>query len=173
MNGNDGDRTLDQQMQGLDLLLDSVKRKSVLDVGCAEGLIDFELIRAGAVAVHGVEARPQAVEDANRLRGDMACTFEQVDANTWRPRRAYNVVLMLAILHKLKDPTAACLRFAESASDMLVIRLPPHKDNPVVVDARSGSKPHYLGDKLAKAGFRYRAMANGYLNEWIGYYERQ
>lgn len=167
-----GDRTLAQQMEGLDLLLESVRRKSVLDVGCAEGLIDFELIRAGALAIHGVEAQPTRVADANRLRGDMPCTFEQVDANTWRPRRAYHVVLLLSVLHKLKDPIAACMRFAEAASEMVVIRLPPNHANPVVIDSRSNNKPHHLGEKLKQAGFRQRAVARGHLDEWVGYYER-
>ena len=168
-----GDRTLAQQMQGLDLLLESVNGKTVLDVGCAEGLIDFELIKAGAVAVHGVENRPQAVKDANALRGRLACTFEQGDANTWHPKRSYNVLLLLAILHKLREPDAACLRFIKYASDMVVIRLPPNHLNPCVLDGRSGGKLFMLSDHLSRAGFGIKRVEHGYLGEWIGYYTRR
>lgn len=171
--GGVGDRTLAQQMQGLDPLLQRVENKSVLDIGCAEGLIDFELIKAGAIAVHGVEFRSPAVDLANVLRREMPCTFEQGDANTWAPKRQYHVVLLLAILHKLKDPTAALMRFAECASEMVVIRLPPHHLNPCVLDARSGSKMHLLADRLKTAGFGIEHVEHGYLGEWIGYYVRK
>lgn len=170
--GRNGDRTLDQQMQGLAILRQSVKGKSVLDVGCAEGLIDFQLITSGAVAVHGIEIRPQGVADANKLRGDMPCTFEVGDADTWAPKRSYDIVLMLALLHKLKDPSAACARFAECAREMVVLRLPPHPDNPAVLDARSGFKLHKLYDVMKHAGFKQRHATTGYLGEWVGYYER-
>lgn len=170
--GRNGDRTLDQQMQGLKLLTQMVKGKTVLDVGCAEGLIDFELIGAGATAIHGVEIRPQAVVDANNMRGDRACTFEVGDADTWAPKRSYDIVLMLALLHKLKDPSAACARFAEAAREAVVLRLPPHADNPAVLDARSGHKLHKIYDVLRRAGFKQRHATTGYLGEWVGYYER-
>jgi len=153
-------------------LLDSVKNKTVLDVGCAEGLIDFELIKAGAVATHGVEIRPQAVTDALNLRGPLACAFEVGDADTWKPVRPYDIVIMLALLHKLKDPSAACARYAECAKEMIVLRLPPRGDNPAVVDGRSGNKKHDIGRVLRQAGFHQHHVTTGYLGEWVGYYKR-
>jgi 2-polyprenyl-3-methyl-5-hydroxy-6-metoxy-1,4-benzoquinol methylase len=170
--GRNGDRTLDQQMQGLRLLLDLVKGKTVLDVGCAEGLIDFELIKAGAAATHGIEIRPHAIEDAMKLRGPLACAFEVGDADEWQPKRSYDIVIMLALLHKLKDPSAACARYAECAKEMVVLRLPPRSDNPTVVDARSNHKTHNIGKVLRQAGFHQRHVTAGYLGEWVGYYTR-
>jgi trans-aconitate methyltransferase len=170
--GRNGDRTLDQQMQGLTLLRQIVLGKTVLDVGCAEGLIDFELIKAGAIATHGVEIRPQAVEDAMKLRGPLACAFEVGNADEWQPRRSYDVVLMLAVLHKLKDPEAACARYAECAKEWVVLRLPPRFNNPMVVDERSGNKPHDIGKVLHRAGFKQHHATSGYLGEWVGYYRR-
>jgi hypothetical protein len=39
----------------------------------------------------------------------------------------FDVVLLLAVLHKLRDPSAACARFARQARDLCVVRLPPAK----------------------------------------------
>lgn len=170
--GEPGDRTIDQQMQGLMLLQQSVAGKTVLDVGCAEGLIDIELVKAGAIAVHGVEIRPQAVSIANELRGDLPITFEQGDMNSWRPKREYNVLVMLAILHKLKHPDLVLHDLLRHCTDLVVLRLPPRHDNPTVRDARSGGKPIHLQRVLLGAGFDFVHATLGYLDEWVGYYRR-
>lgn len=171
--GRGGHRTLDQQMQGLSLLMRSVKNATVLDVGCAEGLITIEMAKCGATALHGVEIRHPAVEDANLSRGDLPITFEVGDLNAWAPQRHYDVLVMLAILHKLKDPKAVLRRLLLCASpDLIVLRLPPHSENPCVLDARSGGKKVDLWPTINKAGFRTLHVTAGHLNEWIGYYRR-
>lgn len=171
--GREGDRTIDQQMQGLSLLMRSVKKATVLDLGCAEGLITVEMAKTGAVALHGVEIRRQAVLDANHLRGDLPITFEEGDLNKWRPQRHYDVVVMLAILHKLKDPRAMLKEVLDKASpDLVVLRLPPRSDNPAINDARSGSKLIKLKPTLTKCGFKLIHATAGYLDEWLGYYRR-
>ena len=167
-----GDRTIDQQMQGLLYLQQNVAGKTVLDVGCAEGLIDIELVKAGAVAVHGVEIRPQAVAAANKLRGDMPITFEQGDMNSWRPKRNYHVLVMLAILHKLKHPDLVLADLLPHCLELAVVRMPPRSDNPTVRDHRSGGKPIHLSRVFAGAGFDLIHATHGYLNEWVGYYRR-
>jgi trans-aconitate methyltransferase len=168
-----GHRELDQQMQGLSLLMRSVKKATVLDLGCAEGLITIEMAKAGATALHGIEIRRQAVIDANVLRGDLPITFEVGDLNVWRAQRHYDVVVMLAILHKLKDP-AKVLRWilTDASPDLIVIRLPPRSDNPVVYDSRSGSKKIDLWPIINKAGYKMLHVTDGYLAEWIGYYRK-
>jgi trans-aconitate methyltransferase len=170
--GEVGDRTVDQQMQGLTYLLQNVAGKTVLDLGCAEGLIDIELIKHGAVAIHGVEIRPQAIAAANELRGDLPITFEQGDMDEWRPKRTYNVVLMLAILHKLRKPEVVLSEMLPFCSDLLVLRLPPYATNPMVRDERSGGEPIDLNRALTRGGFRSTHITLGYLDEWIGFYRR-
>jgi SAM-dependent methyltransferase len=170
-----GDRTLEQQMTGLDTLMRMVKGKTVLDLGCAEGLIAIEMAKAGAIAVHGVEIRPRAVEDANILRGDLPITFEVGDGNDWAPKRKYDIVAMLSFLHKLRDPTTAVYRFAACTNDV-VIKLPQQNQcdlaSPVVVDARSGMKKHKIGVAMRRAGFSLYHTESAYLGEWVGYYRR-
>jgi len=170
--GREGDRTLDQQLAGLDILFERVPSKTVLDVGCAEGLISIELARRGARAVHGLEIVREHVDVANGLRDHLPITFEVADANTYAPRRVYDIVIMLALLQKLKDPTAACKRFAKAARELVVLRLPP-LHAPTIVDARSGNKPHDMKAALESCGFGLIHVEHGTFNEWIGYFERR
>lgn len=170
--GRPGDRTLGDQLKGLDWLLANCAHKTVLDIGCAEGLISIEIARRGALAVHGVEIVPDHVEVANRLRGGLPITFEVGDANTWRPRRAYDIVIALALLHKTKNPTTVCAALAEAAREAVVLRLPPDHA-PTIIDPRSKNEPHHIGDTMGRAGFRLvSAEKSGHFGEWVGVWVR-
>ncbi len=167
-----GDRTLEQQLLGLDDLRARVAGKTLLDVGCAEGLISMRLFDEGAKAVHGLEVRPDFVKVANKLRGDRACTFEVADANDYEPVRDYDIVIMLAVLHKLRDPSAVAKRFASAAREMVVLRTPPTTPA-TVVDDRSGSERHHVGAVIVGCGFMLKNSSfTGPKGEWVGHYER-
>lgn len=167
------DRTLKQQLKGLGELQERVAGKTVLDIGCAEGLISIQLIDRGAIAVHGIEMRADYVDDGNRLRGDRACMFECANANEWTPVRQYDIVLMLAVLHKLKNPAEACMKFAQAARELVVIRLPP-KRAPLVLDERSNMQPFDIAEVMRHAGFILGTHGLiGPHKEWMGYYERR
>lgn len=170
--GRQGDRTLWQQLTGLDPVLAEAAGAAVLDVGCAEGLISLELARYGARHVHGVEIVSTHVDVANRLRGDLPCSFEVADVNDWTPSGNYQIVLMLAILHKLRDPAAACARFAAACDDLCAIRLPPERA-PVIVDPRSDNRPVDIAAVMDDAGFEHTLTLRGHLNEWCGYFRRR
>lgn len=169
--GRSGDRTLKQQLTGLDDLRTRVRGKTVLDIGCAEGLIGMQLFDDGAAAVHGLEIVSEHVIIANKLRGDRACTFEVADANDYKPVRQYDIVILLALLQKLRDPSAACRRFVAAAREMVVLRLPP-ATAPTVIDARSGGYPHHIGEVMTSSGFMLKNAQLGHLGEWCGFYER-
>lgn len=183
--GKPGDRTLEQQLMGLDPLWAEIEGKSVLDVGCAEGLISIECAKRGAGVVHGFEIRPEAVwiaqAHAKRLtydngvyrpRPEAECIFKVGDANLWTPALRYDIVLLLAVLHKLKNPFKACQRLAKAAKDLVVIRLPP-EHAPFVVDPRSGNQPHNIRSAMTDEGFKLEHHNNdGPFGEWMGYYRR-
>lgn len=166
------DRTLKQQLKGLEELQAGIAGKTVLDIGCAEGLISMQLVDRGAASAHGIDMRPDFIEDAMRLRGDRPCTFETANANDWEPPQRYDVVIMLALLHKLKNPTEACLRYAAAARETVVLRLPP-KEAPFIIDERSGGKPFDIAKAMHKAGFVLGTHGRiGPHQEWMGYYSR-
>ena len=166
-----GDRTFEQQLTGLDHLIANVQGKSVLDIGAAEGLISHHLVDQGAIAAHGVEIVPGHVEVANKLRKERACHFEVGDANDWVPKRQYDVVIMLAVLHKLRNPAEACMRYAQAARETVVIRLPPY--GPVIIDERSNSQPFDIAEVMQAAGFELGLNGPlGPFDEYMAYWTR-
>lgn len=172
--GNDiGDRTLESQMKGLDPIFEVIKGKTFLDTGCAEGLISIELCKAGALAGHGIEIVPGHVKLANKLRMENPVTFEEANLNTWRPKRAYDVVLALAILHKLNRPDEVCAALAEAAREWFVFRLPSANKPWVIKDQRTAFKPFDIAKVLDANGFEFRQMTLGPFDEPTGFWKRK
>lgn len=170
--GRPGDRSLQDQLKGLDALFAEVPGKTVLDAGCAEGLISIELAKAGALAVHGVEIAPEHVDVGRKLVGDLPVTLEVGDLNQWRPLRRYDIVIGLAILQKVKDPTDLCIDLAGAAREMVVLRLPP-EHAPDVIDARSGNVVHRIDAVMGEAGFELTSAGyTGHLGEHVSYWKR-
>jgi hypothetical protein len=169
--GRPGDRTLQDQVKGLDHVFEFVRGKTVLDIGAAEGMLTAEMQRRGAVAVHGVEVVKAHVETGRKVHADLAACFEVGDANVWVPKRKYHVVLLLAVLHKLSNPTEACARFADAATDMVVIRLPP-EHAPTIIDSRSGNNPNHIDRVMSARGWRLERLTRGHCEEWCGTYVR-
>lgn len=171
--GRPGDRTLEQQMTGLEQLLAEVPGKTVIDVGCAEGLISMELCRAGAAGAVGLEIVPYHVNVGRDLVGDLPVSFilanlNNFDLTTLEPA---DIVIALAVLHKVKDPSAVCAAIAALAKDLCVIRLPP--SGTTIVDARSDNVPHDIAGVMEAAGFALETVVEGPLSEWLGYYRRK
>lgn len=132
--GAHGLRFLKEQLEGLDAVRAGCSRASVLDLGCAEGLIGKYLIdTCGADLVHGVELHPLRVEEANKqlagysnvkmIEGDLN-EPEKISSDLGAEPGVYDVVLLLAILHKLRDPAAALLWAAQRCKKLMAIRLP-------------------------------------------------
>lgn len=165
---HDGDRTIEQQLEGLGDLLAAVPGKTVLDVGCAEGLIDVKLAEAGATSVHGIDIVAKHIEFARR-HAVPATKYDVGDAMLY-PAKAdsVDIVLLLALLHKLRDPVAVAKKFASAAREMVVLRMPPA--GAVITDVRSGGKPLDIGAALVEAGWVLRNEVRGSFDEWIGYY---
>lgn len=172
--GRDGDRDIEEQMQGLEQLLREVPGKTVLDAGCAEGLTSIELAKAGAAACHGLEIVESYIPIAQQLAADagLPCTFEQANLNYYETDgRRFDVVLMAAVLHKLKNPSAACSMLAGVCDDLCVIRLPP--TGPLIRDLRSEMVPHDILAVMASEGFVLESEDEGPRNEWQGYFRRR
>jgi len=169
--GRDGDRTVEQQMVGLEKVVSEASGKTVLDVGCAEGLISFEMAKAGA-RCYGVEVVPGHIAMANQLKRDLPCQFKVMDLNTadLSDLPDVDIVLMLAVLHKLKNPERVCAALADLARDLCVIRLPP--SGPVIVDARSQNVPQDIEAVMIGRGFELEAVVDTTMGEWLGYFRR-
>lgn len=170
--GKPGHRTVEQQLTGLEPLWRELKNCKVLDVGAAEGYISLRAVEAGAELVDGIEIRASAVARCKA----MGLSVLQADANTWEPPIKYDVVLLLAVLHKLRHPYATFRRYLAACDDLCVVRL-RHSDWPILKDARSGNVPVNLESAAKVSGFRLQQVtkgprANGQPAEFVGYLRR-
>lgn len=172
--GRDGDRSLEQQMIGLERVVEAVPGKTVIDAGCAEGLITMVLSKAGATRCVGLEIVPGFVAVATTLADeqDLDCEFVEANLNNFdvTQLKPADIVLMLAVLHKVKQPSQVCADLAALAKEMCVIRLPP--SGLVIRDARSGNVPHDIGEVMTRSGFVLDAVVDTTLGEWLGYFRR-
>lgn len=186
----DGDRTLDQQLKGLEPLLaeiragvprgpewDGRRKPSVLDLGCAEGLISRTCMEAGAQRVMGMDSNLVFIERALSLGLDPHfATFILQDLNEspdaddlaccWS-----DIVLMLAVAHKMRDPAKFIREWAQFASGLLVIRLPASTPG-FVKDERSGFVVFDITGELQALGFKLERVEKGHFDEWTGYFRR-
>lgn len=130
------DRTLEEQLLGLAPAIKTSAGKTVLDLGCAEGVIGREFIRGGAKSVVGIEMLAEHLEIAkvacSQQIGSGQMRFICSELKTWidahpEPEQ-FDVVLALGIAHKLHQP-GACLAFAaRSARELVVFRSPGKKN---------------------------------------------
>jgi len=176
---------MNQQLAGLAPLFERCQDKSVLDLGCAEGVISHLLVKHGAANAHGVDIIPEYIKMANKWAGGNIpwaldperrkppknFVFEVQDLNTWQPIGTYDIVLALASLHKVRNPSEACERYADAAKELMVIRVPPGNGE-MIVDQRSGMVPHDLGRIMRAKGFKLLRSEVGTFNEITHYYER-
>lgn len=169
-----GDRTIDEQLTGLEPLFGLVQGASILDLGCAEGLISLRLMGAGAALVHGVESVVSRVETARRLFEERPAEFFVADLSrlgTAPPAGllpAYDVVLLLSIAHKFKAPEAFIRDAAARAASLVAIRLPA----PTLCDRRSDYVPLDVPALMASLGFDQVHDAPGPRGEWVGIFKR-
>tara|TARA_B110000438_G_C15685415_1_gene594301 strand:+ start:307 stop:957 length:651 start_codon:yes stop_codon:yes gene_type:complete len=103
-----------ERLNGLEYLLERCEGKTVLDIGCSDGLIDLEFSKSGISLIHGIEIETSAVEDARKnfeglslnykfIQGDLALSkseFEKKYAEFLEEK--YDIVLFLAVYHHLK-----------------------------------------------------------------------
>lgn len=129
----DGDRTLESQLLGLETVADRFRGKTVLDLGCAEGLIGRHCVDAwGAAAVDGVTCVQYEIDAAEQLCGGRPQYFHRGDLATKQGRTAllqvldhqYDIVLLLSVLHKAKQPIPLLAWAVRFAGELVVIRLP-------------------------------------------------
>lgn len=128
----DGDRTIAEQMLGLERALAECAGKDVLDLGCAEGAISAEFARAGARRVVGIELLETHLQVARKVCAGLPVEFMCAHLTDWmiahQEPETFDTVLALGIIHKLNDPNVPLVWAAKSARDLLCFRAPSRRD---------------------------------------------
>jgi 2-polyprenyl-3-methyl-5-hydroxy-6-metoxy-1,4-benzoquinol methylase len=129
-----GEHKLETRLHGLRLLASHVKDKTILDLGCAEGLISSWLYDQGPARwVDGVEKHPPYLAQARAMHaGSPAFRFFQCDVNDQefddliltKLLPAYDIVLCLCLAHKLKRPRDFLLKAARLCNRFFALHLP-------------------------------------------------
>ena len=124
----EGERTLEEGVRGLEALAPHAKGSTVLDLGCAEGLVGQWFLEYGAAHVDGLDASELAIETGRRLSNGLPMTFSQCnfdEPGAW-PFMApqYDIVLLLSVLHKLKEPQTLLQYAASKTRQWLAVRAP-------------------------------------------------
>ena len=92
----------DEILRQLNRIFGDQRDKSILDVGCGDGLLFDKLQKFGRVT--GVEADPATLTSTSHWRKQIHC---QLFDERFRPEQKYDAILMLDILEHISDPAAA------------------------------------------------------------------
>lgn len=163
-------------MLGLEQVLNEASGKTVLDLGCAEGLIAAEMAKAGAARVEACDNNDEFVRTAMQQEYEHRnLTVHWANLNDGMPAWAaggYDIVLALAIIHKLRQPAERLAEAAKLARSLLVIRLPIHAVNGVF---SAKHRPDQICDTVAvmtRCGFDLERMEPGPRGEQVQYWRR-
>lgn len=116
-------------MMGLDPALAVAKGASVIDLGCAEGSISRAFAAAGASEVLGVELLQDHINVARTVcKAHSQVSFVVSELGEYirqRPEpKRFDIVLMLSVAHKLKDPGLIVTFAGKSTRKLLAFRGP-------------------------------------------------
>lgn len=179
-----GDRSLDEQLLGLEPALADCLGRSVYDFGCAEGLIGLEFAKRGAVLVQGYDMLPQFVVQARRQAREVGlssfCHFYEYDLRafcdeglpkSFPDNQQSDIVLALAIVHKLYNPEAALQNMATLARSRVVIRLPLGSTGKI--EYKFTPKRHcHTGLVMPAMGFKLEQTLDGPRGELVQHWVR-
>lgn len=122
--GADRSETLDLIFPG------SLQEKTVLDVGTALGYFSFEAEARGARKVVGVEIRERRYADAMLLKAikESSVDFLCRDIFLNPLEESFDYVLLLNVIHHLKEPFHAIRQLAPITRERLIIEFPNFAD---------------------------------------------
>lgn len=112
------------------IFADSLDSKSVLDIGCANGYFCFEAEALGATRVVGVELMDNRYKHALLLKEILESNVEFIQQDILNETLAekFDYVLLLNVIHHLKEPMLGLRKLASITKEKLVIEFPTFKD---------------------------------------------
>lgn len=169
-----GDRSVDEQLRGLGPLMAEIRGKSVLDLGCAEGCVLKRAIEDGCGEAVGYELNDAFVDVARKVLSGTPGRVVRFDLNALddiKLKVRYDVVLALAILHKLHSPVDAVAVMARIARDLFVVRLPVGSTG-FFQSKHRAHKICDLNEEMPRLGFKLERVEPGPRTERVQYWRR-
>jgi 2-polyprenyl-3-methyl-5-hydroxy-6-metoxy-1,4-benzoquinol methylase len=102
-------------------LVASLRPKSVLDVGCGEGVLKARAVWPDVSEYIGLDVSDRAVEVARARDGDPNAEYIAAAAERWRPARSFEALLFVESLYYLEHPTDLVWRYVDEARPRYVI----------------------------------------------------
>jgi SAM-dependent methyltransferase len=150
---------------------------SVLDVNCGSGFFCLEALARGARRAVGWDIDPERIERARSVAQTLGSTaeFEARDVTAVAPDEAFDVILCLDLLHRVRNPLSLLEALARLAGERLIVEVVSLEGEgarrldlarrrrvlaraPVIVVGRGGTSPPF--DREAKFSFTPSALEN-------------
>jgi SAM-dependent methyltransferase len=112
------------------ILPERMDGRAVLDVGCCYGFFLYQAKQRGATRLVGLEKNPERLRHARILRDVYGETLELGDDDFQAvcERESFDDVLLLNVLHHLREPVAALRTLARAARKRLIVEFPTPAD---------------------------------------------
>jgi 2-polyprenyl-3-methyl-5-hydroxy-6-metoxy-1,4-benzoquinol methylase len=116
---------------GIALLNEDLSGKSVLDIGCAYGYFCFEAEKRNAARIVGTELKKERYIGANILKEILSskCEFLYQDVIEFPLEEKFDVILLLNVIHHLKEPIHALRVVSRFCKEKLIIEFPTLEDS--------------------------------------------
>lgn len=169
-----GDRTLAEQALGVERALGECVGKTVLDLGCAEGLLARSFSLAGAARVHGIDSvgghLQVAMDICSRYR---TISFEQADLHEPPPlTEPFDIVLALGIAHKLKHPEELIRYAADASRGLVLVRMTKYSATGLLRSKFFPQNVCNVTEEMTAKGFALETIESGPREETVHYYRR-
>jgi len=178
----EGERTLEEQMTGIMPALEEAASKTVLDLGCAEGLIGREFAHAGAAKVIGVESLRWHIEVGREQCAGLPIVFHQAYLDEYAlammampDMPQFDIVLSLGVCHKLQEPQIGIRYSAMAARELCLIRFPARPDSQggLIRGKHFKNNTCDVPATMAQLGFELERTEPGPREEMVHYWRRK
>lgn len=153
--------TLEDQMIAIWPAVEGCKGKTVLDIGCAEGLIGREFARAGASRVLGLDSLPAHLAVAQQQCEGLPMSFLIANVNEPIQGLYFDIVLCLNVAHKLRDPAVGIRFAAESSLGLVLIRSGRGADEKGIIKSKHHGKTCDSHAIMRECGFTLQKVVDG------------
>ena len=153
--------------------------KRVLDIGCCSGFWSFHALEAGAEYVLGVDAWPQAIEqaqlvaDVKNISADR-CEFRLEDIFTLLSQQelsdSFDIVLCLGFLYHIKRPIELLEHIYRVSRDLLILDTTVYDNDDAVISLRpDAGKQSYVESARDRLAFVPSEKALHWMMKEVGF----